>query len=337
MTVGLSGKLLKEDVLKQQISRMLNSPRRLSLSENFAGQWLGFESLKTDKRFFVKEAWNRGIYDELLFYFDEMIRGDRSVLDIVNSNWTYKSPYTKIKINKDRRKRKTALYNDILSNRSKKPGRVEKFYSPPRFTPIKDGKLGGMITTNGIMRLTSAPDRTSPIRRGVWVTEVIIGRHMVPPENVPPLSKSEKAASGKKLTRLVDILAAHTAKAACISCHQHIDPLGMGLENFSPFGDYRTKYKDKQNIISQGKLPNGKTFSTPNELKVLLLDFYKDNIVENSIKRMLSYAIGRKLRPYDKPTIKTIHKKMAANNYSMNTLIREIIKSKQFQHRQDQP
>ena len=196
--------------------------------------------------------------------------------------------------------------------------------------------MGGMITTNGIMRLTSAPDRTSPIRRGVWVTEVIIGRHMVPPENVPPLSKSEKAG-GKTLTRLVDILAAHTAKAACISCHQHIDPLGMGLENYGPFGDYRTKYKDKQTIVSEGKLPNGKTFSNPQQLKVLLLDFYKDAIVKNSIKKMLSYAIGRKLKPYDIPTIKTIHKNMAANNYSMNTLITEIIKSKQFQYRQDLP
>ena len=336
MSLGLSGEILNNTILKQQIDRMLNSPKRLSLSENFAGQWLGFESLKTDKRFFVKEAWNRGIYDELLFFFDELIKSDRSVLDIVNSDWTYKSPYTKNKIQNDRRKKKAAKYSDFLSARSKKPGRLEKFYTPPRFTPIKDGKMGGMITTNGIMRLTSAPDRTSPIRRGVWVTEVIIGRHMVPPENVPPLSKSEKAG-GKKLTRLVDILAEHTAKAACISCHQHIDPLGMGLENFGPFGEYRTKYKDKQQIISQGKLPNGKTFSNPQQLKVLLLDFYKDAIVKNSIKRMMSYAIGRKLRPYDIPTIEAIKKKMASNNYSINTLISEIIMSKQFQYRQDLP
>ena len=227
-------------------------------------------------------------------------------------------------------------YSDIFQERTQKPGRLEKFYNPPRFISITDGKLGGMITTNGIMRLTSAPDRTSPIRRGVWVTEVIIGRHMVPPENVPPLSKSEKVA-GKQLTRLVDILAAHTNKSACRSCHQHIDPLGMGLENFGPFGDYRTKYKDKQTIVSNGKLPNGKTFKTPNELKVLLLDYYKDDIVKNTIKKMLSYAMARRLRPYDRPTLEAIHKKMSANNYSMNTLIYEIIKSNQFQYRQDLP
>ncbi|MCM8536425.1 MAG: DUF1592 domain-containing protein [Lentisphaeraceae bacterium] len=337
LDLGKSEKLSNETVLRKQVSRMLNSEKRLALSENFAGQWLGFESLKTDKRFYKSESWNRGIYDEMLFFFDELIKSDRSILDIINSDWTYKSRYTKIKVNTTRGKNKKALYEDIFSARRKRPGRLEKFYDPPSFKNIKDGKLGGMLTLNGVMRLTSAPDRTSPIRRGVWMTEVIIGRHMEAPENVPPLSDSEKADTGKKLTRLVDILKAHTNKAACISCHQHIDPLGMGLENFGPFGDYRTSYKDKQDIISNGKLPNGKTFDTPTKLKILLLEHYKDDIVKNVIKRMMSYAYAKELHPNDRITLKAIHKKMSENNYSMNTLIYEIIKSKQFQFRKDQP
>ena len=337
LDVAKSGKLSEEAVLSQQVARMLNSPKRIALSENFAGQWLGFEALKTDKRFFKSESWNRGIYDELLFFFDELVKSDRNILDLINSDWTYKSRYTKIKVNTTRSKAKKSLYADIFSDRQKKPGRLEKFYNPPSYKVIKDGKLGGILTLNGIMRLTSAPDRTSPIRRGVWMTEVIIGRHMVPPENVPPLSDSEKATGGKTLTRLVDILAAHTNKAACISCHQHIDPLGMGLENFDPFGDYRTKYKDKQDIISNGKLPNGKVFNSPTELKTMLLDHYKDDIVKNIIKKMMSYAYARQVRPYDRITLKSIHDKMAKNNYSMNTLIYEIIKSNQFQYRKDQP
>ena len=327
--------LLREEVFRRQLTRMLNSPRRIALSENFAGQWLGFAALRSDPMYFRNEAWNRGVYDELLFSFDELIRSDRSILELVDAEWVYlrsqrqRQAPQKIQLE--------AKYEDIFAlRRSNQQMRVERFYHPPELRRVQSDRLGGMLTSSGIMRLTSAPESTKPITRGVWLLETIIGEKMHPPANVPPLSESEQKTDSQKADGIVEALKLHTAKAACRSCHQHIDPLGLGLENFSPTGDWRTKYPDKSPIISQGTLPNGKTFTTPKQLKQELVTFYRDQIVDNTIRQMLSYALGRKLQPYDRPTIERIHEALAANDYRMTVLIEEIALSQPFRYRQDQ-
>ena len=127
----------------------------------------------------------------------------------------------------------------------------------------------------------------------------------------------------------------HTAAASCRACHQHIDPLGLGLENFSPSGDWRLSYPDRTPIKSGGKLPNGRPFSTPKQLKQELLAYYQDRIIENVIRRMLAYAIGRQLQPYDRVAIETIRDQLAQHEYRMVTLIEQVVLSQPFRYRQD--
>jgi len=329
-----NGELLTEAVLSNQIDRLLNSPKRLSLAEDFAGQWMGFDEIVSNRVFYRNQNWNRGVYDEVLFFFDELIRSDRSILEIIDSDWIYQSNYTGVRAGGSN----TTLpsrYEDIFKWRRQRPkGIRERFYEPPRLIKIKNDQRGGVITSVGILRVTSAPEKTNPIRRGVWLLDKIIGRQMHAPENVPALSKSQKV-DGKRLVDLADILKVHTSKAVCISCHKYIDPIGLGLESYDPFGKWRTAYKNKRPVKVSGKFPNGDQFQTPAQMKEILINEYEKPIVRNIVERMLSYAIGRKINPHDRPTVKRICAALEQNEFKMNTLIRGIIRSPQFKSRQD--
>ena len=335
-TLAESGELLEESVLSAQIDRLLNSPKRLSLAEDFAGQWLGFSEIASNRIFYRNENWNRGVYDEVLFFFDELIKSDRSILDIIDSDWLYQSNYTGVRT--DGPVHSFPLkHADIFKWRRQRPkGIRERFYDPPRLIKIKSDQRGGIITSVGILRATSAPEKTNPVRRGVWMLDKIIGRTMHAPENIPALSKSEKV-NGKQLVDLADILKAHTSKAICISCHKHIDPIGLGLESFDPYGKWRTRYKNKRPVKAVGQFPNGDKFQTPKQMKQILISDYQEPIVKNITERMFTYAIGRKIQPCDQPTVRRICATLKQNEFKMNTLIREIITSPQFQNRQDTP
>jgi hypothetical protein len=132
-------------------------------------------------------------------------------------------------------------------------------------------------------------------------------------------------------------LKAHTSKAICISCHKHIDPIGLGLESFDPYGKWRTSYKNKRPIKAIGQFPNGGNFQSPKEMKQILISEYQKPIVKNIVERLFSYAIGRKIQPYDRPAVERICAALEHNKFKMNTLIQEIISSSQFQSRQDSP
>jgi hypothetical protein len=334
--LGQNRKLLEPEILNAQVQRLLNSPKRLSLAENFAGQWLGFSEIVSNRIFYRNENWNRGVYDEALFFFDELIKSDRPVLDIIDSDWVYKSNYTGVKTSGGTTVF-PAKYDDIFQWRRQRPkGIRERFYDPPRLIKINSEQRGGLITSVGILRVTSAPEKTNPIRRGVWMLDKIIGRQLHAPENVPALSQSEKV-NGKKREDLADIMKAHTSKAICVSCHKQIDPIGLGLENFDPFGKWRTNYPNRRAVKSNGTFPNGQTFETPREMKTILLHEYRELIVKNLTRRLLAYAIGRKLEPHDRLTVDRICNTLEKEKFKMSTLIAGIVNSPQFQKRQDSP
>ena len=336
VTKAERGELRRPDVLAEQVDRLLNSPKRLALAEDFAGQWLGFGALVEDRVFYRGESWTRGVYDEALFFFDELVKSDRPILDLIDSDWIYQSNYTGVRTGGGGHAFE-AKYADIFAERRKRPGGIrERFYEPPRLIKIKSDQRGGLITSVGILRVTSAPERTNPIRRGVWMLDRLLGRQLHAPENIPALSQSERV-NGKKLEDLADIMKAHTSKAICVSCHQHIDPLGLGLENYDPSGKWRTTYPNRRPVKSDGAFPNGAAFNTPRAMKQILLKDYRDPIVRNFTERLLAYAIGRKLEPHDRPAVDRICAALAADGYKMNTLIRGIVASPQFQQRQDIP
>ena len=355
MAAARDGSLLREPVLRAQIQRMLNSPKRMALAENFAGQWLGFKELKADSVHYRGEQWTRGVYDELLFTFDEVIKSDRSILELVDAEWAYLNKDVAKELGAGEPQRLKESYADIFADRQTTNVKTrERLYFPPKLYTVNHERAGGVITAAGTMSLTSAPERTNPIRRGVWVLENIIGKHVEAPPSVPPLPEKIKVEGGKFSSAVVDVLKAHTERAECRSCHQHIDPLGLGLENFSPTGEWRTGYpkdgadgkplppkkrqklqQDGDPVASAGVLPNGQTFHTPKELKKELLGCYQDQITENVTRRMLSYAIGRKLAPHDRVTIEKLEADLKSNGHRMSVLIEGIINSSQFRQRQD--
>jgi hypothetical protein len=339
LELGTDESLLRDDVLKAQVARMLNSPKRITLSENFVGQWLGFGDLLSNSEYFLNERWNRETYDEILFFSDEMIRSNRSVLEMVQSDWVYKRSsaleskqhgYQKIDP-----KSLTRQYANIFSSRQSKSKNKETRYAPPVIVRRNRDWEGGIITSAAIMRLTASKTRTSPIRRGVWVLNTLIGRTMEAPEDVPSLEDARQALKIKENPSVAEVIKQHVSKAACVSCHKEIDPLGLGLENFAPNGGWRTQYPDKAPVVSSGVMPNGKSFETPLEMKALLLELYKDDIAQNYAKQMFSYALGRKLEPFDRVSLEQIVSKVKQSGYKTNTVIEQIVLSKQFRYRQD--
>lgn len=339
-TLARNGKLSQPEVLTQQIARMLNSPKRISLSENFAGQWLGFDQLKTNPVYYQGESWTRGVYDELLFSFDELLKSNRSILEIVDSEWVYLRD-ARLAGGRSKKIQLDNVYIDIFSDRRIRKGlKVERFYDPPALYQLEGTQFGGLITSTGIMRITSAPKRTNPIRRGVWILEKIIGESMQPPENIPPLAESEKLLNQNKDENApevspTEILRLHTSQDSCRVCHRHIDPLGLGLENMDPGGVWRTEYPGKIKIKSEGTLPNGRSFRSPSELKKELLNYYKDRIAENMVRQMMAYALGRKIQPFDRISLDRVLVAISADDYRIGTVIEQIVLSPQFQCRQD--
>ncbi len=336
---GRDGSLLKDDVLKAQIARMLNSPKRIALAENFAGQWLGFDELIANSEYLRDERWNREAYDEVLFFTDELIRSNRSVLELVQSDWLYKRAtalqpkdhgYTKADPAKLNRQ-----HADIFSKRQSKSRNRKLRYDPPILVERQGDREGGIITSAAIMRVTASKTRTSPIRRGVWVLNTLIGKAMEAPEDVPSIEEAREALNIKRNPTVAELLKQHVSKAVCNACHKEIDPLGLGLENFAQFGDWRTQYPDKAPVVSSGVMPNGKAFQSPREMKTLLLELYGDDIAENFARQLFAYALGRQLQPYDRIALNQIVSAAKQDGYKTNTFIEQIVLSKQFRFRQD--
>ena len=339
LKLGRDGTLHKDEVLKSQIARMLNSPKRVALSENFAGQWLGFNELLANSEYLRDERWNRESYDEILYFFDEMIRSGRSVLELVQSDWLYRrasalqskgQDYTKVNPSSMKR-----LYADIFANRQTKSADQRLRYGPPVLVERKGDREGGIITSAAVMRLTASKTRTSPIRRGVWVLNTLIGKAMEAPEDVPTLEEAREALKIKKNPSVAELIKQHVPRAVCNSCHKEIDPLGLGLENFAQFGEWRTHYPDNLPVIASGVMPNGKPFKSPGEMKELLLELYKDDIARNFAKQLFAYALGRKLEPYDRVSLDKIVNRAKESDYRTNTFIEQIVLSEQFRYRQD--
>ena len=339
LKLGRDGTLHKDDVLKSQIARMLNSPKRVALSENFAGQWLGFNELLANSEFMRDERWNREAYDEVLFFTDELIRSNRSVLELVQSDWLYKRAtalqpkghgYTKADPAKLNRQ-----YADIFASRQSKSRNRKLRYDPPILVERQGDREGGIITSAAIMRVTASKTRTSPIRRGVWVLNTLIGKAMEAPDDVPSIEEAREALNIKRDPTVAELLKQHTSKAVCNACHKEIDPLGLGLENFAQFGDWRTQYPDKAPVVSSGVMPNGKAFKSPREMKALLRQLFGEEIAENFARQLFAYALGRKLQPFDRVALRKIITAAKQDGYKTNTFIEKIVLSKQFRYRQD--
>lgn len=310
--LAYQNRLHEPQVLKEQVTRMLADPKARALAENFAGQWLGVNKLKTtvqpDTRKFPQftPALRESFYEEPIAFFQDLIQRDASLMNLLTANY--------------------AIVNETLA----------KFYGMPpvkgeefQRISLQDDKRGGLLGMGGILTLTSYPQRTSPVLRGKWVLEEILGTPAPPPPpNAGGLPADDRPREGLTFRQRLE---QHRSRPECSSCHSKMDPIGFGLENFDAIGAWREKIGD-QPVDATGEFSGGVKFTGPAALKKVLLKD-KDNFFRNVSEKMLAYALGRGLEYYDVPSVRKITDSLAKNDYRTSTLVMEVVMSYPFQHR----
>ena len=317
MALADGGTLHEPAVLAAQVRRMLQDPRSRALFDGFGAQWLGLGELpgKTfdAAKFPVMTADMRAaMYDEARLFFESIVRENRSVVTFVDSDYTF--------------------LNETLAPLYGLGQAVSG--SAMRRVQLTDRNRGGILGMPGILATTSFPDRTSPVKRGVWVLEQVLGEHVPPaPPNVPALENEPSGATGTLTLRQRTEL--HRTDPTCANCHRILDPIGFGLENFDAIGRWREKDDSGGAINAEGELPGGKHFSSPRELKAILAGKQAE-LARNLTEKLLAYALCRQLEGYDEIVVDRLMENIARDGYRMQTLITEIVTSYPFTQRRIQ-
>ena len=307
-----AGTLRRPAVLEAQVRRMLGDPKARAFAENFAGQWLRVDELRTsaepDAKVFpdYTPALRDAMLAEPVEFFHALVRENGSLLRLLDADYTYA--------------------NEPLARLYGLDGVKGDAF---RRVALKDRNRGGVATMGAVLALTSYPRRTSPVLRGKWILDQLLG---TPPPPPPPLIKSlprDDAPKGGLTLR--QQLEKHRTKAECAGCHKRMDPLGFGLENFDAIGRWRAEIAG-QAVDASGEMVSGEKFSGPAELKALLLK-RKDVFARNVTEKMLAYALGRGLEYYDTPVVKQISRSVQRDGFRSGTLVAEIVKSLPFQYR----
>jgi hypothetical protein len=316
LDLAAQGKLHEAAVLERQVRRMLADSRAQSLESNFAGQWLYLRNLAAvgpDGRQFpdfddnLRQAFRR----ETELFFESIVKEDRSVVDLLNANYTF------------------------LNERLAKHYGIPNVYGSNfrRVTLPSDSIRGGLLGQGSILTVTSYANRTSPVQRGKWVLENILGTPPPPPPpNVPPLTEDNPV--GKVLT-MRERMAQHRTNPACSSCHQLMDPIGLSFEHFDATGRWRNQSEGDIPIDAAGALPSGVTFEGVAGLKRAVLS-RPELFVTTVTEKLLTYALGRGMDYYDAPAIRAITREASNNDYRFSSLILGVVKSAPFQMRRSQ-
>jgi len=311
------GRLRDPAVLKAQVKRMLASPRSRALFDGFGAQWLGLDKIATksfdpDKFPQMTPALREAMYEEARLFFESIVRENRSVVTFVNGDYTYLNATL------------APLYG---LEKTVKGAAMEK-------VSLTDVNRGGILTMPGVLATTSFPTRTSPVIRGVWVLEQVLGEHVPPaPPNVPTLEKQDqKKIAGLTLRQRTEL---HRTDAVCANCHKILDPIGFGLENFDAIGRWREKDDSGGKVDAAGELPGGKRFKSPRELKTIIAA-REDDLSRNLTEKLLAFALCRQLDGYDLIVVDQMHQTIAADGHRMQTLISEVVTSYPFLNRRVQ-
>jgi hypothetical protein len=291
---------------------MIGDPRASAFTEGFAGQWLFLRNLAAVvpvQQSFpdFDDTLRRAFRRETELFFDSIVREDRSAFDLLRADYTF--------------------VNERLARHYGIPN-----VKGPRFRRVtldERTHRRGLLGHGSILTVTSYPDRTSPVVRGKWVLENLIGVAPPPPlPNIPELEAPNFAAAPRSMRERI---AQHRRSPTCASCHSMMDPIGLSLENFDAVGKWRALEESGAPIDASGGLPDGTKFVGATGLTEALLR--SDVFVKTLTEKMLTYALGRGLEHYDAPAVRAIVREAARQDYRVVTLIREIVRSAPFQMR----
>lgn len=314
MALADSGKLHEPAVLRAQVTRLLDDRRSRALFDGFGAQWLsvgGLQQQVFDPGIFpqMNASMRQAMYDEVRLFFEGIVRDNERVIRFVDSDYTY--------------------LNGSLASIYGLGKTVQG--SAMRRVRLSDRNRGGVLGMPGILAATSFPNRTSPVKRGVWVLEQVLGEHVpAAPPDVPALDKQDQATVANLTLRQRTEL--HRTNPVCANCHQILDPIGFGLEKFDAIGRWRERDSNGQTIDTTGELPGGKRFAGPADLKTILSERDRD-VARNLVEKLLGYALGRKLEGYDEIVVDDLMDKLGGDGYRMREVISGVVTSYPFTHR----
>jgi hypothetical protein len=308
LTLAEKGELRKPGVLKAQVERMLKHPKGVALTQNFAGQWLMLRNILTlapDPATYKgwDEPLRAAIVRETELFFEHVVKEDRPVTEFLDADYTF--------------------LNDRLSWHYGVPGVKGSDF---RKVKLPDARRGGLVTQASVLLVTSNPTRTSPVKRGKWVYENILG--LTAPPAAPDVPELEKTVLKGTLRQRME---QHRANPSCAGCHAKLDPLGFGLENFDGIGKWRDQ-DEGQKVDATGVLPDGAKFNGPAELRKVLLskaDLFRRCLSE----KLLTYSLGRGLEYYDRCVLDDLVKKLKAGDDKFSALVLAIVETDAFQKR----
>ena len=313
--MALEKRLAKPDEFARQIVRMLADSKADALGNVFAAQWLGFDALGVRVRLdpidnpWCTDTLMTAMKQESAMGFTSLVRKNKPLSDLIQSKTTY--------------------VNEELAKFYKLKG-VKG--NEMRLVAHTDKRRYGLFGQASVLAVTSSPYRTSPIRRGEWILDSLLG---TPPPPPPPDAGEldEDIEENRKLT-FRQKLEMHSKNPRCYSCHREMDPLGFSLENYDWFGRWRSESRGRS-IDSKGRLPSGTEFEGPIGLRDVIVGEKLDDLARQITRKMLSYALGRQLEYYDVPAVRKILKVFKEDNYRLQTLLREVCSSYPFKYRKN--
>ena len=320
LDLAAQGRLLDSAVLREQAERMLQDARLKRFCDSFPTQWLQLERIVAsvpdrDRHpdfYFAKFRSSMHMMLEPLLLFEAILIENRSILELVDSDFSYRSELLE------------SWYRD-----GTRPAKVPPTAIPFRRVPITDRRQGGVITTAAVMTMTSNPTRTQPITRGAWLAGVIFNDPPDPtPAGVPPLPDEELVGPAANLT-LRERFEEHRSNPECAACHAKLDPLGFALENYGPTGIWRDEYDNGRAVDSAGVLFGRHEFDNIVEFKDAILA-EKDRFARAFAGHLLAFALGRALDPSDEPTLDRIIRNTAGDGFRIQDMILQVVLSEPF-------
>ena len=304
-------------VLEQQITRMIADPRSHALTQNFAGQWLQLRNLASIVRpgepyaVAFDETLRQAMITETEMFFESIVKEDLAVLDLLTADYTYLNG-------------RLAGHYDIPNIKGTHFRKVMLSENSPR---------KGLLGHGSILTLTSHAIRTSPVLRGKWILDNILGTPPPdPPPNIPALDDRKTSA---RVATMRERMAAHRANPVCAACHTMIDPTGFALEGFDAIGRYRRVDEWFNEIDTSGILPDGTSFDGAAELREALVQ-HPERFVSTFTEKLMTYALGRGLEYYDMPAVRKIVREAEVSGYGIQSVIIGIVNSYPFQHRRSE-
>ncbi|MBW3535566.1 MAG: DUF1592 domain-containing protein [Gemmatimonadetes bacterium] len=310
VALASEGRLSDVEVLRAEARRMLDDPRSEALAKRFAAQWLRLQDLykvRPDPNFYpnLDENLADAMHRETELFFNSLVREDRGMLDLFTADYTF--------------------VNERLADHYGIEGVVGRSF---RKVEYPDAARRGILGHGSVLTLTSHANRTSPVLRGKWIMEVLLGTPPPPPPpGVPDLEETEGAADGRELTT-GERMALHRAAPTCNSCHQYIDPIGLALDNFDVTGKWRIR-ENGMPLDTRGELYDGSPVENPADLREALLS-RPTPLIRTFTQNLMAYALGRRVEYFDQPTVRAIGRRAAEEDLAMSAFILGVVESDAF-------